>query len=298
LKSCDLAARVNRAALARAQNREHSTLRCPPPSDGCDNERTVSSDQQVNPFDEEAALAELERLRESIQAARQARQRTSDEFAAFIKSFRAPKSTPASEGESATVRGSEPPQQPAPESLERSLDLPDPSPSTAVVPSDTDSVADRIVAPASQPSRRYQVNVRSLGILVIIAVIALGLMLIRRGRDTSPPTTVKAVRNGATPTRNPAVSPPAAVQPAPATPTPAGVAIELRVIRPVWMRVVVDGRKDVEGTVQAGEPMHLAGDHTIVVRVGNGGDVLVSSGTRDEPFGETGQPRTRTFSKP
>jgi hypothetical protein len=64
------------------------------------------------------------------------------------------------------------------------------------------------------------------------------------------------------------------------------------------MRVVIDGRTDVEGTVQAGDPMHLTGEHSIVVRVGNGGDVLVRAGAREESFGDTGQPRTRTFSKP
>jgi len=74
--------------------------------------------------------------------------------------------------------------------------------------------------------------------------------------------------------------------------------IELRVLRPVWMRVVVDGRKDVEGTVQPREPLHFTGDHSIVVRVGNGGDVLVKTVDREESFGDTGQPRTRAFSKP
>src|SRR3954468_14397100 len=94
-------------------------------SDGCDNEPTVSPDKQVTPFDEEAALAELERLRESIQAARQARQRTSDEFAAFIKSFRNPAPTAMSADATATARASEAPQQPASES-HRSLYSPDP----------------------------------------------------------------------------------------------------------------------------------------------------------------------------
>jgi hypothetical protein len=64
------------------------------------------------------------------------------------------------------------------------------------------------------------------------------------------------------------------------------------------MRVVVDGRKDVEGTVQTGEPLHFTGERSIVVRVGNGGDVLVKTGDREEPFGDAAQPRTRTFSKP
>jgi hypothetical protein len=261
----------------------------------------VSSKEQAQPFDEEAALAELERLRESIQAARQARQRTSDEFAAFIKGFRTPASTPISEDVTAASRASETRQQATAESPNRSNHspdpLPDPSPSTVVAPLDTDSVADTMAAPASAVPQRYRLGVRSAGILVIIAVTAVVLVSTRRGRRASPPTVVNAVTESAAPARHAAASPlPAAPQ---STPTPAarGLTIELRVLRPVWMRVVVDGRKDVEGTVQAG-PMHLSGDRSIVVRVGNGGDVVVQTGARDEPFGETAQPRTRTFSKP
>ena len=262
----------------------------------------MSSKEQAQPFDEEAALAELERLRESIRAARQARQRTSDEFAAFIKGFRTPASTPMSEGATATSRASEARQQATSESPNRSTHspdpLPDPSPSTVVAPSDTDSVADRTALPASPVPQRYRLGVRSAGILVIIAVTAVALVSTRRGRRASPPPAVSGVSESVAPARNAAVSPaPAAPQSAPASPAARGVTIELRVIRPVWMRVVVDGRKDVEGTVQAG-PMHLSGDRSIVVRVGNGGDVVVQTGTRDEPFGETAQPRTRTFSKP
>src|SRR3954468_1251561 len=271
-------------------------------SDGCDNEPTVSPDEQAKPFDEEAALAELERLRESIQAARQARQRTSDEFAAFIKSFRNPAPTPTSDNATATSRASEAPQQAPSESHNGSLHssdpLPDAPPSSVVASSGTESVADRMALPASPVPQRYRLGVRSAGILVIITVTGVVLVSPRRGRRASPPAVVNAVSESAAAARKAVASPPAAApQSAPTTPAARGLTIELRVIRPVWMRVVVDGRKDVEGTVQAG-PMHLSGDHSIVVRVGNGGDVVVQTGTRDEPFGETAQPRTRTFSKP
>jgi hypothetical protein len=261
----------------------------------------VSSKEQAQPFDEEAALAELERLRESIQAARQARQRTSDEFAAFIKSFRNPAATVTSASATAASSASEAPHHAAPTSDDRSTQspdpLPDPPPSTVVTPRDTDSVADTM-APASPVPQRYRFGVRSAGILVIIAVTAVALVSSRRGRRASPPTIVNTVSESAASARNAEVLPPVAVsQPTVATPVARGLTIELRVLRPVWMRVLVDGRKDVEGTVQAG-PMHLSGDRSIVVRVGNGGDVVVQTGTRDEPFGETAQPRTRTFSKP
>jgi hypothetical protein len=256
----------------------------------------VSPTERAQPFDEKAALAELERLRESIQAARQARQRSSDEFDAFVKSFRKPSSTPISERPIATEPASQPPSQPAPsEAISRSPDSPAPPPVAVAVQSNSDAVDERIL-PASTVPRRNRISLRSLGILAIIAVIALGLFA-TRWRAQSPPKAAKAANDNAL-ARNVAVPPPAAAPSAPATPAARAVAIELRVIRPVWMRVVVDGRKDVEGTVQTGEPLHFTGERSIVVRVGNGGDVLVKTGDREEPFGDAAQPRTRTFSKP
>jgi len=257
----------------------------------------VAPEEQVRPFNEQAALAELERLRESIQAARQARQRTSAEFDAFIKSFRAPTPAPAPERPTAPSPASEAPQQKASESINRPVHSPDPLPSTGPVRSNPDSVGDKPAVPTSQLPRRYRFSIRSLGILVVIAVIALGLVSMSLRRGVPPPTTVNTANGSAGPTRNPAASPPAASQSAPASPVARAIAIELRVLRPVWMRVVIDGRKDVEGTAQAGEPLHFTGDQSIVVRVGNGGDVLVKNGNREESFGVTGQPRTRTFSK-
>jgi hypothetical protein len=265
----------------------------------------VAVDEQKQPFDEKAALAELERLRESIQAARQSRQRTSDEFEAFVKSFRKPAPAPVpertatlpSEPPVATSGASEAPQEAASGSINPSLRSPDPLPSPLAVPSSPDSFDDQTARPPSPLPRRYRLDIRSLAILAIIAVIALALFATRWGKGTPPPTTVSNVSDKAALARN-AASPPAAPPSAPASAAARGVTIELRVIRPVWMRVVVDGRKDVEGTVQPGEPLHFAGDHSIVVRVGNGGDIVVKTGDREESFGAAAQPLTRTFSKP
>jgi hypothetical protein len=267
----------------------------------------VAVDEQKPPFDEKAALAELERLRESIQAARQARQRTSDEFEAFVKSFRKPAPvpvpeltvTPASESPAATSRASEAPQGPAPDSIDRSPRSLDPLPPPPSVPSTTDSFDDKAARPPLPLPRRYRLDIRSLGVLAFITVIALILFATRSGRGTPPPpTTLSNGSDKAALARNAAVSPPAVTQSTPASAAARGVTIELRVIRPVWMRVVVDGRKDVEGTVQPGEPLHFAGNQSIVVRVGNGGDIVVKTGDREESFGPAAQPLTRTFSKP
>jgi hypothetical protein len=109
---------------------------------------------------------------------------------------------------------------------------------------------------------------------------------------------MNAVTDSAASTRNAGTSTPTASQSAPPEAAARSVVLELRTVRPVWIRVVVDGRKDVEGMVQGSEALHFTGDHSIVVRVGNGGDVLVKTGNREESFGEAGQPLTRRFSKP
>lgn len=258
----------------------------------------MTQEEQIQPFDEQAALAELERLRESIQAARKARQRTSDEFEAFVKSFRKPAATPTSERPMPVSLVPEAPQHEPSESINRSLVTPDPSPSPVAIPSNTESFDARTALPPSKSPRRYRVNIRSVGILAIIAVIVLSLLSTRWRGATSPPKTVNAVSDNTTAPVGARASRPAASPSAPANAGANAVLIELRAIRPVWMRVVVDGRKDAEGTVQPGEPLHFTGDHSIVVRVGNGGDILLKTGDREEPFGDAGQPRTRTFSKP
>jgi hypothetical protein len=43
--------------------------------------------------------------------------------------------------------------------------------------------------------------------------------------------------------------------------------------------------------------LHFAGEHSIVVRVGNGGDVVVKTGNGEVRFGAVDQPVTRTFVK-
>src|SRR3954470_2687059 len=51
----------------------------------------MPSDRSYSPpFDEQAALAELERLRDAIQETRRRRSESSDEFDAFVRSFRDP----------------------------------------------------------------------------------------------------------------------------------------------------------------------------------------------------------------
>lgn len=257
-------------------------------------------ERPVQSFNEKAALAELERLRESIQAARKARQRTSDEFEAFVKGFRTPPATPIAEHPIAPRRAPEAPQQAAAESISRPLQPADSLPPPVTVASTTDAFDARTVPPLATVPGRFRLNPRLLGTLAIIGVIAVGVLSVRRPREVPTPTPVNAVNDNAASTPNSAAStsPPAATALPPPQAPARNVVLELKIVRPVWMRVVVDGRTSVEGMVQGGEPLHFAGDNSIVVRVGNGGDVFVKTGDREESFGEAGQPLTRRFSKP
>jgi hypothetical protein len=251
----------------------------------CDNGR-VTQKGPVEPFDEAAAIARLERLRASIEAARQARQRKSDEFDAFVQSFRAPASAHAGARSAARTSAAEAP-------------VPDAPPSA--VASSIDAV-DETPAPTARPvSNRNRRNVRLLGVGAVVAVIALGLLSAWWRKETPP----SAVLNPVEPSEASSTQPqpeatiPAAPQSTPAaTPQPVATAVvlDLRIVRPVWMRVIVDGRKIVEGVAQAGA-LRYSADRSIVVRVGNGGNVLVKNADREDPFGEADQPLTRTFLK-
>ena len=257
--------------------------------------------EQRQEFDEKAALAELERLRESIQAARKARQRTSEEFDAFVKGFRTPASTPISKQPVAAPGASQVRQQPVSESINRPLQSPAPSSSAVVAPVNADAFDEKSVAPVANAQGRSGLNIRLLGVAGVIAVVALGFLSTRWGRHIPPPAPVNAVTDNA-PTATAATSTPVAPPLTPPLTAPEAAArnvvVDLRIVRPVWMRVVVDGRTAIEGMVQGGEPLHFTGDQSIVVRVGNGGDVLVKTGDREDSFGEVGQPLTRRFSKP
>jgi len=131
----------------------------------------MSLQRPVQSFDEKAVLAELERLRESIQVARRARQRTSDEFEAFVKGFRTPAAAPTAERAVATPRAPEVRQAAIAESISRPLQSPDP-PSSAVVPANTDAVEVRTAAPLAPAQGRRSSNARLIGVLAVIAVIA------------------------------------------------------------------------------------------------------------------------------
>ncbi len=67
-------------------------------------------------------------------------------------------------------------------------------------------------------------------------------------------------------------------------------------IRPVWLRVIVDGQRVIEREVPAGASIPLSATQTIVVRAGDAGAVRVFVAGRDEgPVGRDGIAVTKAY---
>ena len=351
----------------------------------------VSMEPSQTPFDEKAALEELERLRAAIEAARRARIAKSEEFDQFVKGFKTPPaprpadvshgvsgaSQEASYGEDAPSKDAfgsetapdaeaatgvppidlptpapvaelltltptpeppptltpEPPLTPEPEPaaqmferLSRMLEpeaqgadqrteIAEPSTQTTTpfprdldgdrqslsgqpspaTPTRSNVAAVEVEQPraAAQP-RRYRAN-RIIGAVALATAGLIAMVLYFSRAPSSRVAEAPAPAVQATPA--PAETSPA---PAPTVAPPAPVAavnVELRTLQPVWMRITVDGEKQREGTVPAGERLQLHADRAIVIRAGNGADVMVKTANGETPLGVAGQPITFTFTK-
>ena len=272
------------------------------------------------PFDEKAALEELERLRDAIQAARRARMAKSDEFDEFVNGFKTPPplapETPlvsaaedasgASEdafGVSEDAPHVESPAAPMP-AMELAtapvpaIELPTPAPVPELLtltptpePSTVTMLPER--RPAGPPRRYPGIRIIAIAGIAALALIA-ALAYSSRGPSTR---VVEAPASTVQPSPPPVEAPPVSTPPPPAPAPVANVNVELRTLQPVWMRVTVDGQKQREGTVPAGEQLQLHADHAIIVRAGNGGDVMVKTANGETPLGVAGQPVTFTFTK-
>ncbi|MEO5821967.1 MAG: DUF4115 domain-containing protein [Vicinamibacteraceae bacterium] len=74
------------------------------------------------------------------------------------------------------------------------------------------------------------------------------------------------------------------------------VAVTLTTIRPVWLRVTVDGARTLEREVPAGETLSFGGDRAVVVRSGDAGGVRAAvNGVDRGPLGKDGWPLTVPF---
>lgn len=298
------------------------------------------------PFDDRAALEELERLQISIREYRRQRERAEGEFDAFVESFRTTAEPPA------------PVQPPSPSALSHSTPTSPESSEWALtedalpprvpfdrfptdpptLPGKPDLFADEAAAdrpeglsvppglfgPTPAPTRSRLPLILAVATLLLVAAV-----VVSRYRPVAAPGLTSDVAAPAgssqavTPEESPAAAPstgvPAAVSPdgsttptpspSGATPTaPAGAApsvpstapfAEIRTVRPAWVRVIIDGRREMERELPADSRIPLPAGTTFVVRAGDAGAVHFFLNGRDQgPLGANAQVVTRTFTAP
>lgn len=222
---------------------------------------------------ERAALEKLERLRESIERHRTRRRELGAESGGFVGSFSTSPETPAS-APAVLV---------APVAGESGVPVPD----AVLSPDPTAVAAPRL--PATSESRGSAFALVS-GALILLVIGALVTWSLRRKPDVSSPAPVVS------PT--PAVAPPktTTVDPAGLLPPPVS---EILTTRTVWLRVVVDGERQVERALPADSRIPLKAGTIIVVRTGDAGAVRLSLGGIDQgTLGRDGQVVTRTITVP
>ena len=225
--------------------------------------------QPYVPFNEEAALAELERLQRALEESRQKRKDASAAFDQFVNSFRKEPGREARQEFTAWSRT-------------------DVGPSTIVRES-------RIAPPVpSAPTRK---RIPSAGIFIgalIATVAAVSVARMWRGDSAEPaePATSAAVANSVPANTEPGTTPVSESSP---SALPIGTQSELRALRHVWVRATVDGKRIVERELDAGDRVALNG-RTIVVRAGDAGALRVIIDGQDRGLvGETGIAVTRTY---
>ena len=261
---------------------------------------TVAAENTPPPFDEEAALAELDRLREDIQAARRNREKKVEEFESWMQETRNTARVerisaieqekaglePAAAARAAN-RATEPATQtsvlaaaPAVQSSQRS------APADDQFPFDTPRARRPIPI-----DRRWAYYGGGVAVLIVGGLL-LGKLWGGRPEETprsAPAQTAPAPSTSATPRG-------AAPQTA-ATPRKP-IEIELTTTRSVWMRVTVDGERKVEREVPGGQRLAFGADKVILLRAGDGGGVRLAVGGKDQGLlGRDGQIAVRTFTR-
>jgi hypothetical protein len=134
---------------------------------------------------------------------------------------------------------------------------------------------------------------------VAVAAVLIAAVLLMRSR-TPPvvlaPPPAAAVEGPAPVPIPPAAAAPVAAAPAAATPVPPA---EIRTIRRVWVRAIVDGKREVERELEADARVPLPAGRLFVIRAGDAGAVhFVLNGKDQGPLGAEAQVVTRTFTSP
>ena len=276
-------------------------------------------ENQLQPFDEQAVLRELEQLHHAIQASRREREHAVAKFDSFVKGFRGP-APPAADrlhvpDRPSPIRGpwvsdtAPPPPKNVPAVVQPSASVPveptasvpaepippEPPPSYDLIASlrrrleEKESTGQTEPPPDTWRSRSTFVLAAAFAALAVIA----SLLFVMSGRGpSSEPATPSAGPRGTAPA-TPATSAPPAVS---APVSTRALRVELTTLRPVWMRVTVDDNRALERQVPAGQRIPFEADRAIVVRAGDAGAVGVTvDGRNVGALGPDGQVVTRSF---
>jgi hypothetical protein len=217
------------------------------------------------PFNEQAALEELDRLQRAVEESRQKRKDASAAFDRFVASFHG---EPGREG------------RPQPAAWPRS----------EIGPS---SIARESRLPPPMLPLRASKRVPTTGIVTGAAlVLAAGVLVTWIWRSDDPESPPPSSASAAAPAAAPVAAPtPKASEP----PLSVGTSSELLALRHVWVRLTVDGKRVLERELDAGARVPLNGQ-TIVIRAGDAGAVRIIIDGRDRGLmGETGIAVTRSY---
>ncbi len=289
-------------------------------------------------WDEAAALEELERLQHGIEEWRRRRKDVQAEFDRFVRGFRGtaqepeiPVSAPAERpGIPAPVNvplsASVPPSAAAPQNVTTipiatpTHIAPTPSSAPAATPTVTSGSAlpaTPNVAPvppgraasgraamaaklsawlAKQSTQRSRVIAAAGGLVVVIVV---GALLTRPWLSGPTDPSRSGSPSSAASIPRPSQSGVAPTQPAAPPADPGPPRSEIVALQRVWVRVVVDGNREVERELAVGERVPLRPGSVSVIRAGNAGAVRVTiSGEDRGTLGPEGEPITRTLRAP
>jgi hypothetical protein len=289
-------------------------------------------------WDEAAALEELERLQRGIEEWRRRRKDVQAEFERFVRGFRrtaqepeipvsAPAERPripaavnvplsasvppfASATQNATtipiatpthIASTPPSAAAATPTVTSGSDLPAP-PNVAPVPAGRSASGRAAMAAklsawlAKQSTQRSRV-IAGAGVLVVVIVVGALLTYPWQDRPTDPSRSASPSSAASIPRLSQSAVAPA--QPAAPPSDPGPPRSEIVALQRVWVRVVVDGNREVERELAAGERVPLRAGSVNVIRAGNAGAVRVTINGEDRgTLGPEGEPITRTLRAP
>jgi hypothetical protein len=283
------------------------------------------TEPKPRPFDERAALDELERLAEKIQSTRRQRERAVAEFNAFVKTFKDEDHATRQAALQPVARNEvtvppRPPVAPMAPTIERRATEPTPPP-PAPTPTPTpeapvtiaaDTGAEPIAWTASKSKStspdlaallatpRSRIGLAAAGLLVVLLLVS---WLVSQSGDATPENEPAAAPAAQTPPAStsapasaPATAPPSTPKPVASTGVPRALTVVLMTSRPVWTRVIVDDRKVIERELPGSQTIPLGADRAIAIRAGDAGAIrLVVDGKDIGVMGRDGQIGSRAF---